>query len=508
VVTASRSQVVVVGGGFAGLAAVRTLARRHSPVHVTLIDRHNYHTSPPVLYQVATGERPPSGAVGPLRGLVPPGVEFRLGEVTALDLFRRLVETDKGLVAYDYLILAAGATDDCSARPDVACRALGLGSVGEAVVLRNHILGCFEAAAWTNDPVQRARLLTIVVVGGGATGVELSAALGGLVVQMAGREHPGVTPSECRVVMVEARPWPLAGFPTPWRQAAAEGLRDKGVEVELGATASTVDGRGVVLEDGRRIDAATVVWAGGVRANPLADTLPVTGSLRRTIVNATLQLERHPEVFVVGDMAEMPGPSGPLPMLASVAAQSGRHAGRSILEMCAGRQPTPFHYRDVGVAVVLGRGDAVARMFGVDLRGWGGWLAWLGLQTVPAVGLRAGGSLVAGRHASLVLGRRPARVIVSPDAGRRQPAPPVLGPEPATARVPMARAKVDLPSVNVANANRWGRRAALAWWAQDYPGLRQEPQKGHGIKAMRQREEKLRHELWGDKSQTEDNYRG
>jgi NADH dehydrogenase len=284
-------------------------------------------------------------------------------------------------------------------------------------------------------------------------------------------------------------------------------LAAKGVQVEPNAKVADADGTGLTLDGGRRIKAATVVWAAGVRATPLAATLPATGSNGRVIVNPALQVERHPEVFVVGDMAEIPAKAGPLPMLAPVAIQSGRHAARQILRLCAGKEPTPFQYRDLGTMAALGRGDAVAQVGRLHLDGLEGWLAWLGLHIVPTVGLQAKVTVVADWVSGFLFADRPVRLITGPDQSRQVPTK-LAGPEPATAQVPMARAKVDLPSVSVANANRWGRVAALAWWGQAYPGLRKEPEEPHGLEALRQRAEKLRHELTGDKSQTEGNYRG
>jgi NADH dehydrogenase len=507
-----RPRVVIVGAGFAGLAATKALADRpwhRAQVEVTLVDQHNHHTFTPFLYQVATALLEPTGAAHPVRSLIRKlqNTEFRLGEVTSINVTHHQVDTTHGPIPYDYLILAAGATNDYFGNTDISAHSLGLNTLGEALALRNHILSCFEAAAWVTDPTERARLLTFAVVGGGPTGVEFLAALAVLVTEMVVHDFPGIGTDDPRIVLVEAAPSPLGAFAPDLREAAAKALAAKGVQVESNAKVADVDDTGLRLDSGRRIEAATVVWAAGVRATPLADTLPATGSNGRAIVKATLQLERHAEVFVVGDMAEIPGVAGPLPMLAQVAIQSGRHAGRQILRLCAGQEPTPFRYRDLGTMAALGRGDAVAQVGRLHLSGLEGWLAWFGLHIVRTVGLQAKVTVVADWASGFLFADRPVRLITGPDHPRRA-ATKLLGPEPATARVPMARAKVDLPSVNVANANRWGRVAALAWWGQAYPGLRKEPEKPHGLEALRQRSEKLRHELTGDKSQTEDNYRG
>lgn len=503
-----RSRVVVVGAGFAGLAAARAMAGGHGRgrVQVTLLDRHNHHVFTPFLYQVATALLEPSGAAQPVRALTRRlgGVEVRLAEVSGVDLTRRVVETNRGDVPYDYLIPAAGSENDFFGHPELAVHTYGLNDLGQALALRNRVLSSFEAAAWATDPAERARLLTVAVVGGGPTGVELSAALAVLVGEMVGRDFPAIGHGEPRVVLVEASGEPLPSFAPGLRRAASEALGGRGIEVRSGARATGADERGLALEGGERIEAATVVWAAGVRANPLARSLPATGSHRRAIVGPTLQVERHPEVFVVGDLAQIPGPAGPLPMVAQVAIQSGRHAARSVLGMAAGRAPGPFRYRDLGSMAVLGRGGAVAEVGPLHLSGTLGWLAWLGLHIARIMGLRAKASVVLAWASGFIFADRPVRLIAGPEhrveASQSEP--------PPAAREPQVPPRADLPSVSVSNANRWGRRAALAWWSQDYPGLRPEPPRETGLAGLRGRATRLRHVLTGDKSRTEDWYRG
>lgn len=508
-----RVRVVVVGAGFGGLAAAKALAGRpwhRAAVDVTVVDQHNHHTFTPFLYQVATALLEPTGAAHPVRSLIrqQPNVEFRLGAVTSIDVTRRQVGTDRGPIGYDYLILAAGAVNNYFGNTDIAERSFGLNNLGEALALRNRILSCFEAAAWATDPTERARLLSFAVVGGGPTGVEFSAALAVLVAEMVAHDFPAIRADEPRIVLIEASAAPLTAFPADLQEAATAALGAQGVRVESNAKVAHVDEGGLTLEGGRRVDAATVVWAAGVRANPLADTLPATGSHGRVIVEPTLQVRRHPEIFVVGDMAEIPVTTGPLPMLAQVAIQSGRHAAHQILGLASGQQPDRFRYRDLGIMAVLGRGDAVAHIGRLHLTGLGGWLAWLGLHIVRTVGPQAKATVVADWMSGFVFADRPVRLITGPDHHPRHALPRLAGPAPVTAPVTMARGKVDLPSVNVSNANRLGRVAALAWWGQAYPGLRPPPEKPHGLDALRQRAEKLRHEVTGDRAGTEDDHRG
>ena len=506
-------RVVIVGGGFAGLAAAKALAdRRHrrAGVAVTLIDQHNYHLFTPFLYQVATALLEPTGAAHPIRTLFRGlgNVEFRLGKVSGVNFTLHRVETDQGPVGYDYLILAAGAVNDYFHNADIASHSLGLNDLGEALALRNQVLSCFEAAAWAADPVERARLLTFAVVGGGPTGVEFAAALAVLIQEMTARDFSGIEAGEPTIVLVEASDAPLGGFAPDLRQAARRALQGKGVQVRSGAKVARVDEAGLNLEGGGRIDAATVVWAAGVLANPLAGCFPATGSHGRVIVGPTLQVERHPEVFVVGDLAQIPGSAGPLPMLAQVAIQSGRHAARSVLSLCDSGEPRPFHYRDLGIMAALGRGDAVAQIGRLHLMGLPGWLAWLGLHIARTVGLQTKATVLVDWASGFLFADRPVRLITGPERKARHPDRQALGSASETARVPAPSARADLPSVNVTNAERWGRVAALAWWSQDYPGLRAEPKEPEAVEARRQRAVRWRHMLTGDKSRTKDSYRG
>ncbi|MGH9102214.1 MAG: NAD(P)/FAD-dependent oxidoreductase, partial [Acidimicrobiales bacterium] len=466
------------------------------------------------LYQVATALLEPTGAAHPVRSLVRglPNVDFRLAEVTGVDLTRRVLRTDRGEVPYDYLVLAAGAVNDYFGHPDLAAHTFALGDLGEALALRNHVLASFEAAAWATDPGERSRLLHVVVVGGGPTGVELSAALAVLFRQLAGGDFPTIGPEEVRLTLVEGSGEPLPSF-APDSQAAAErSLRRKGVRVESGSEVTAADELGVTLADGRRIEARTVVWAAGVRASPLAGTLPATGSHHRAIVGASLQVERHPEVFVVGDMAQIPGTAGALPMVAQVAIQSGRRAARSILALAGGGEARPFGYRDLGAMAALGRGDAVAEVGAVHLQGLPGWAAWLGLHIARTVGLQARATVLLDWASGFLFADRPVRLITGPERqavrGTVSSSSSSSGGEPAVTAAPVPHARADLPSVSVANANRWGRTAALAWWSQSYPGLRPEPERRRGLGALRARATRLRQALTGEKSKTEDWTRG
>jgi len=526
-------RVVIVGAGFAGLTAAKALAdrgRHSSGVQVTLVDRHDHHTFTPFLYQVATALLEPSGAAHPVRSLIGglSNVEFRLAEVTGFNFTLRRVETDRGPIAYDYLIVAVGAVNDYFHNADIAARSFGLNDLGAAQALRNQALSCFEAATWATDPVERACQLTFAVVGGGPTGVEFSAALSVLVAEMAGKDFPGISPDEPTIVLIEGSKSPLASFAPDLKGHALDALVARGVHVESSALVTDVDNTGLILKDGRRIEAATVIWAAGVRASPLAGCFPATATHGRVIVGPSLQVERHPEVFVVGDAAEIQGRKGALPMLVQVAIQSGRHAAASVLALQAGKTIKTFSYRDLGTMAVLGRGDAVAQIHRLHLRGLPGWLAWLGLHIMRTNGLQTKATVLVDWVSGLLFADRPVRLITgpapppspqsdgpqadavqahAPQSDAEQPGTPPPDHEQRTAgsAIPTARAvpaRADLPSVSVANAHRYGRVAALAWWSQDYPGLRAPPEPETSREQRRRRVERLRHLLSGDKSKT------
>jgi NADH dehydrogenase len=305
-------RVVIVGSGFAGMAAAKALAdrpRKPTRIQVTLVDRHNHRVFTPFLYQVATALLEPSGAARPVRALIRrlSNVEFRLAEVTGINFSLHRVESKRGPIGYDYLILAAGAVNDSHHHAGAAAPCLGLSDLEAAEGLRNHILPCFEAAVSATDSAERTRQLTFAVVGGGPTGVEFAAALSVLVAKIMRRDYPAISNLEPSIIVIEGARAPLGSFAPDLQERASLALRSSGVLVKPAVLVVDADEHGLAPEDGRRIETATVVWAAGVRANPLAGCFPATGSRGRVIVGPTLQVERHSEVFVVGDIA---GPGG------------------------------------------------------------------------------------------------------------------------------------------------------------------------------------------------------
>lgn len=410
-----RPRVVIVGAGFGGLACARAL--HGAPVEVVLVDRHNYHVFTPLLYQVATALLEPAEVAQPVRQLLQklPGVDFRLGDVTGVDLDARVVQSDRGPLAYDHLVLAAGAVNDYFGNREIAKRSLGLGTLSESLALRNAVLERFEQAAWTEDPVQRRRLLTFAVVGGGPTGVEFAGAFAELVHEALARDYPHLDLDRVEIVLVEGSSAPLSTFAPKLQRASQRALEGKGVRVLSGAKASAIDEQGLRLDDGRTIGAATVAWAAGVRAASLADGLELEqGSHARLKVLPTLQVPGRPEVLVVGDMAAIPQAHGrpeSLPMLAQVAIQSGRHAGEAIAASLHGRSPQDFRYRDLGTMATQGRNAAVAQIGPLKLSGMLGWLAWLLVHIVALGGLRTRLLVLINWAAAYLLTERPVRLI-------------------------------------------------------------------------------------------------
>jgi len=322
------------------------------------------------------------------------------------------------------LVLAAGSVSNYFYNADIATRSLGLNDLAEALQLRNQILSCFEQACWATEPAERGHLLSFAVVGGGPTGVEFAAALAVLVAGMVERDFPALHRDDARIVLVEGADATLGSFAKKLQASATKALSAKGVEVRSGVTVADVDESGLILDGGERIDAATVVWAAGVRAAPLADALGIElASHGRIPVGPTLQLAGHPEVSLVGDLAEIPDGDGALPMLAQVAIQSGRHAARSIVAQISRAQVDRFHYRDLGTMATVGRNDAVAQLGPLQLSGFVGWLAWLFVHIVRTVGLEARASVVLIWISGYLFADRPVRLITGPRREHQRPSP-------------------------------------------------------------------------------------
>ena len=385
-----RKRIVIVGAGFAGLQAARQF--RSAPVDVTVIDKHNYHTFVPLLYQVATAGLEPEEVAQPIRRILrgAGNIQFLLARVTAVDLDGRVVITSNGRVAYDHLIFAAGSTPNFFGLESVAKTAATLRDLDDAEALRDRVLLAFERAAAEPDRERQRELMTIVIVGGGPTGVELAGALAELKRHVLPHDYPELDLSIAKVVLLEATDHLLPEMPPKLRAKAKEKLEALGVDVRTGSIVAGADGNGVALRNGERVAADTVVWVAGLRAVPLAESLPIpTGAAGRLIVRETLQLPGHPESYAIGDVAHVRGPDTvPHPMLAPVAIQQGAVAAKNILRQIAGEELQPFVYKDRGTMATIGRQAAVAHIFGLQLNGFLAWLLWLGLHLVWLIGFR------------------------------------------------------------------------------------------------------------------------
>jgi NADH dehydrogenase len=386
-----RHRVVVIGAGFGGLSAAKALA--DAPVDVVLVDANNFHTFQPLLYQVATAGLDADDVAFPARGIFhrQRNVDFRMRRVAGVDLDERVVHLSGGAsLGYDHLVLAAGAVSAHYGIPGVDEHSFALKTLADAVELRSHVLRCFEDAADDQRLIEDG-VLTVVISGGGPTGVELAGGMVELFTKVLRKDFPTLDIRRARVVVVEMADRLLGTFAPRLSSRAYQTLTRRGVEVVLGVGVAKADADAVHLSDGTRIPTRTLVWTAGVEATPLARTLGVeAGSGGRILVNPDLTVPGHPEVFAIGDVAESRDAKGNvLPGVAQVAIQGGRHAGRMIKAQLDGQPTSPFRYRDKGSMATIGRHDAVAELpGGILLTGPIGWLAWLGLHLLYLIGFR------------------------------------------------------------------------------------------------------------------------
>ena len=382
--------VAIVGGGFGGLRAARRLAK--APVHITLLDRNNYHLFQPLLYQVATAGISPTDVAYPLRSIFrrQKNLEYRMAEVTRVDLNNRRLETTNGSLDYDYLILAVGGETNYFGLESVAANAFGLKGLEDASPIRDHLLHLFEQAALVSDPVTRQALLTFVVVGGGPTGVEMAGAISELIRLVLTKDFPDQDFSHSRVLLLEATDRLLAAMPAGLGQATREALKKKGVEVRFGAAVESFDGQTVKLHGGETIPTHTLIWAAGVRSAALVDTLGLPQAAQQRVrVEPTLQLPGHPEVYVIGDATYLEDENkAALPMVAPVAMQQGEHAADNLVQALHEQPQISFHYHDPGTMATIGRNQAVAWIGPLQLHGFLAWVAWLVVHIFQLIGFR------------------------------------------------------------------------------------------------------------------------
>jgi len=382
--------VAIVGAGFGGLEAAEQLA--HVPVEVTLIDRHNYHTFQPLLYQVATSLLNAEDVGAPVRSMFrhQDNVTFRMATVSGVDVAGRTIHLEDGnQIAYDYLVLAGGATVNYFHTPGAAEHAFPLYTLMNAVKLRNHILDRFEAADRNPSLIQDGAL-NFVIVGAGPTGVETAGALADLFYNLLPQDYHQLATAKARIIIVEMAKEVLAPFKENLRTYAKEELEQRRVEVRLGDAVAEVGATFVRLKSGEVIKAHTLIWAAGVRANPLADVIGLPqGRGGRIKLNPDLSVPDHSEIFVVGDMGEVASDGQVLPQLGSVAMQSGQHVGRQIARRLHGEQTQPFKYWDKGFMATIGRGAAVVEFPNQrTLHGRLAYFAWLGVHLTLLSGVR------------------------------------------------------------------------------------------------------------------------
>ena len=383
-----RPQVVVVGAGFGGLQTTKALAK--VDVEVTLADTFNHHCFQPLLYQVATAALSPADVAWPIRSILRTQKNARviMAQATGIDVQARLVKTSEIELPYDYLVLATGATHSYFGHDDWAPFAPGLKHIADATEIRRRFLLAFERAEVVEDDAERERFLTFVIVGGGATGVEMSGAIAEVAQRTLQHDFRNIDPRRSRIVLIEAGPRLLPTFPDALSNYAARSLQKMGVEVKLNSKVIGCDAQGVSLEGGR-IEAATVVWAAGVVASPAASWMGAEHDRAGRIkVNADLSVPGHPEIFAIGDTAAVPA-SRPIPGIAPAAKQMGDYVGKVIAARVRGQPPPgPFVYHHVGDLATIGRKSAVVKLGGFQLTGFLGWLFWSAIHVYFLIGMR------------------------------------------------------------------------------------------------------------------------
>ena len=382
--------IVIIGAGFAGLETARGLA--NAPVRITLIDKNNHHLFQPLLYQVAIAGLLPSQIAQPVRTIFrkQKNLAFQMGEVTEVDLNEKYIRLNGSVIAFDYLVISAGARTNFFGFDTLEEHGLQLKDLDTAVKTRNHLLSMFEQASHEGDAEKRKAKLTFVIVGGGPTGVETAGALSELITHVMRKDFPRLNLKDAQVILLEAGPSLIAAYPDELREATLKLLRNKNVDIRLNTKMQDFNGQRVTLGDGSIIETQTLIWTAGAKAAEIIDSLGVEqASMGRVRVTPSLQLPLFSDTFVIGDAAFLVNGNGqPLPMLSTVAIQQGKATAKNIRRLIDGKEPLPFHYKDPGLLATIGRNAAVARIFGISFSGFIAWVIGVFLHIYRIVGFR------------------------------------------------------------------------------------------------------------------------
>ena len=411
------ARVVIVGAGFGGLEAAKTL--RRAPADVIVVDRQNHHCFQPLLYQVATAALSPADVAWPTRHILRDqrNATVLMEEVSGIDMQQKLLRTSFGDIAYDYLVIATGATHAYFGHDEWAKFAPGLKRIEDATRIRRSILIAFEQAELITDADERRRLLTFVIVGGGATGVEMAGAIAEVAQQTLAADFRRIDPRSARIVLIEAGPRLLPAFPPQQSDFVRTALMRAGVDVKTDTRVTKCDARGVDTDSGR-IDAGTLIWAAGVTASPAARWLGAEADRAgRVKVGPDLSLPGHPNIFVIGDTAAVTDQTGhPVPGIASAAKQMGHYVGKLIAARIAGRAaPGPFRYMHLGELATIGRRAAVVKLGRLQLKGFVGWLFWAAVHIYFLIGVRNRFIVAFNWLWTYLTFQRGARLITSPE---------------------------------------------------------------------------------------------
>jgi NADH:ubiquinone reductase (H+-translocating) len=383
--------VVIIGAGFAGLWAVKTLFNKKN-ARVTLIDKNNYHTFQPLLYQIGAAEIEPEQIAYPIRSLLRhrSNVSFLKADVKRINYKNKYILCNNQTIAFDYCIIATGSRTNYFSVAGASRFAFPLKTLDEAIILRNHILSCFERAAYVDDKERRKKLLTFVVIGGGPTGVEFAGALSELVRGPLDKDFRG-TPliKETSIILIEATDRLLPMLSARLANYTAEMLRKMGVTVSLKSSVKEINDRGIRFADGSIMETETAIWTAGVSGDmPESDAAIAYSPSKRIKVLPTLEFPEYKGLFAAGDLVYIEEYKAPLPMIAPVAIQQGKHAAENILRLISGEEPVEFRYKDKGTMVTIGRNRAVTRAGRSEFMGYIAWIMWIIIHILNLIGFR------------------------------------------------------------------------------------------------------------------------